>query len=155
YGQGDFAAAAPAYDEALNAAPEGWPQYRRAVESALFAWQQIDSCGRTAVLARDAYPRLRRTASAANVAASGLDCALGLPAGDSRRAELVSALEADAREVVSDPSLEIAADDRSAAYISLLDARKDAHDDAGARRAAQDWASFLEGVASRARTADG
>src|SRR5205085_3769326 len=47
-----------------------------------------------------------------------------------------------------------AADDRSAAYGTLVDARRDAKDDAGALAAAEAWASFLEREASRARTPD-
>jgi hypothetical protein len=151
YGASDNAAAAAAYGEALAAAPAGWPQYSRAVESRLFALTSSDSSEAAAILARNAYPKLKRTASAANVAASGLDAALELPAEHPQRAALVKTLKADALEVVADSTLEVAADDRSGTYIALLDERHDAKDDAGAREVARRWATFLEGQAARAK----
>ena len=152
YGQGDNAGAANAYREALAAAPEGWSRYGRTVESRLFALQRIEANEEAAKLAREAYPRLRSTPSAANVAASGLDAALELPAESPARQELVAALEADAREVVADARAPVAADDRSGAFGSLLDAREDAKDDQGAKQVASEWAAFLEREAARART---
>jgi tetratricopeptide (TPR) repeat protein len=151
YGEAKNAEAAKAYQEAIAAAPEGWPRYARAVESLLFAWSQCDSNEAVAELARDAYPKLRHTASAANVAASGLDGALGLPENHPQRKVLVAALEADCLEVVGDPKLRGAADDRSAVYLTLVDARKDAKDDAGAKEMAGRWAAFLDGEAARAK----
>jgi len=152
YGAGDNAAAAAAYGEALAAAPAGWPHYAPTVESRLFALSSCDSSEAAALLARDAYPRLERTPSAANVAASGLDAALSLQNDHPQRAELVKALTADARAVIADTSLALAADDRSAVYGTLLDERKDANDEAGAREAARQWAAFLEGQAARAKS---
>ncbi|MBI5710135.1 MAG: thioredoxin family protein [Candidatus Eisenbacteria bacterium] len=154
YGAGDDAAAARAYDEALALAPEGWPQDARAVGSALFALASAGDDLAAARLARAAFPRLARTSAAANVAASGLDAALSLADSLPGRPDLVVALETDARAVVADTALAIAADDRSSVYISLLDARKDAGDDAGARQVASAWAAFLESQAARAPNPD-
>ena len=150
YGEGKDADAATAYQEALAAAPAGWPRYGRAVESLLFALQQSEQYEAAAVLARDAFARLARTTSAANVAATGLDSALELPAENPQRAGLVVALEADARAVAEDATLAVAADDRSGVFIALLDARKAATDSAGARAVAGRWAKFLDGEAARA-----
>src|SRR5262245_47401323 len=152
YGASDYAGAAAAYGEALAAAPAGWPQYSRAVESRLFALTSSDSNEAAALLARDAYPKLKRTPSAANVAASGLDAALALPAEHPQRAALVAELRGDAREVVADSTLAVAADDRSGTFIALLDDRQDAGDKPGARDVARQWAAFLEGQAARAKT---
>jgi len=154
YGEGKNAEAAKAYGEALAAAPEGWSHYARAVESRLFALQQSDGSRIAALLARDAFPRLASTPSAANVAATGLSCALELPAEDSLRAGLARELETDCRRVIADSTLAIAADDRSAVFISLLDARKDAKDDAGAHQVAREWSDFLDGEARRAKRPD-
>jgi tetratricopeptide (TPR) repeat protein len=154
YGEGKNAEAAMAYEEALVAAPDAWPRYGRAVESALFAMQRADRCEQAAKLARDAFTRLARSSSAANVAGSGLDCALSLPAEHAARKELVTALESTARAVVADSAIPLAADDRSGLYGILIDARKDAKDDAGAKMVASEWARFLEGEA-RAGTPDG
>jgi len=152
YGAGDNAGAAAAYGEALAQAAGGWPRYARAVESLLFALQSTGDDERAARLAAQAFPRLRRTPSAANVAASGLGSALELPAEHGARDSLIAVLEADTREVVSDRGIPLAADDRSAAYIALLEARAAAHDSLGALRVASEWAAFLEGEAARAKT---
>jgi tetratricopeptide (TPR) repeat protein len=45
-----------------------------------------------------------------------------------------------------------AADDVSTSYLSLIQARKDAGDPAGARKDAEAWAAFLEGQAAAAKT---
>jgi tetratricopeptide (TPR) repeat protein len=155
YGAADYAGAAAAYQEALAVASHTWPRYARAVESLMFALTSSDSSEAAAVLARVAFSRLMHTSSAANVAASGLDAALSLPPDHPERAALVQALEADARDVIADAALAVAADDRSAVYIALLDARKDAKDEAGAREVAKQWAAFLEGEAAKVRTPDG
>jgi tetratricopeptide (TPR) repeat protein len=99
YGAGDYAAAAGTYQEALTAAPGDWAAYERTVEALLYALQGMNEDEVAATTARDAYPKLRRSGSAANVAATGLDCALALPRENPARAELVAALTKDAREV--------------------------------------------------------
>ncbi len=150
YGTGDYAAAAVSYREALAVAPAEWPAYERTIEALLFALQGVDDNEAAAKTARDVYPKLRRSASAANVAATGLDCALALPSENPARAELVAALLADAREVVTDLSLPVAADDRSSVFGSLIDAYQDAGDTTAARGMAEQWAAYLEGEAARA-----
>ncbi len=154
YGEADYARAAPAYRAALAAAPPGWEHRGRAVESLLYSLGQLDSTAAVASLARDEYPRLRHTSSAANVAVSGLDAALSLPADHPERARLVATLEADAREVVSDRTAPLAADDRSSVYGSLIDAREDAHDSTGALAMKREWSAFLDREAARAKTPD-
>ena len=149
YGAGQDSAAAVAYQEALKHAPPGWPHYARAVESLLFALDQGGGSETEARLAREALPRLRRTTSAGNVAASGLEAALAMPAGPGRDT-LRGELERDAEAIVKDRSVPLAADDRSAVYIALLDARKDAGDSTGAHRVAGAWSAFLDGEAARA-----
>jgi len=152
YAEGKNAEAATAYRDALKQAPADWPRYGRAVESALFALSDTKEYEAGTTLAREAFPRLSRTASAANVAASGLDCALSLPKEHAQRAELVSLFEASAQTVVSDPKIPVAADDRSGVFAVLVAAREDADDDVGAKETAGRWATFLEGEAARART---
>jgi len=152
YAEGKNAEAATAYREALKQAPADWPRYGRAVESALFALSDTEEYETGAALAREAFPRLARTASAANVATSGLDCALSLPKEHEHRAELVSLFEASAQTVVSDPKIPVAADDRSGVFGVLVSAREDANDDVGVKDTARRWAAFLDGEAARART---
>jgi tetratricopeptide (TPR) repeat protein len=155
YGLRQNAEAAKAYEQALAAAPPDWPRYARVVESLLFALDQTDNCDRILELAREAFPRLRRSSSGASVAASALDCALNLPEERAGRGELIDALEKDAIEVAADTSIPMAGDDRSGLYGVLVDARKQAKDEAGARKTAAQWAAFLEGEAARAGTPEG
>ena len=152
YGEGRNAEAGRGYLEAIAKAPAGWPRYGRTVESALFALTSSDSNETAALLARDAYPRLAHSSSSANVAASGLDAAIALPADHPLRRALIDSLESATRAVVADSTLPIAGDDRSGAYIALLDARDDAKDSTGSQAVAAEWATFLEREAARAKT---
>ena len=155
YGEGKNAEAAALYKEALQRAPRGWARYGRAAESLLFALQvgrSHEECARTA---RDAFARLSRTSSAANVAAIGLDCAVSLPKENPARHELVEALAAHAREVLAARRSDIAADDISALYESLASEREEARDEEGRRKVLSERAVFLEAAAASARTPDG
>lgn len=154
YGESDYAKAAAAYREAIAKAPARWPRYGRAVESLLFALYQTKDYAGCARLARDAWPLLAKSASSANVAASGLSCALDLPKEDPMRAELVSALAAAARKILATPRRDLAADDVSAVYETLAYEREDAKDEAGAKKVLQERAIFLEKAAAGAKTPD-
>jgi tetratricopeptide (TPR) repeat protein len=154
YGESDYLKAAPAYREAIAKAPAGWPRYGRAVESLLYALYQTQDYAGCARLARDAWPRLKKTTSAANVAASGLSCAIELPKEDPKRAELVSSLATASREILATPRRDLAADDVSAVYETVAAEREDAKDEAGAKRVLQERATFLEKAAARAKTPD-
>ncbi len=151
YGEGKNADAVREYREALSRSPAGWPRYGRAVESLLFALQRTHDGKGCAETARDAFPRLRRTSSAANVAATGLDCALGLKPEDPARSSLSAALAADSREVVAARRPDIAADDISSVYEILAAERESAKDEAGRKKVLSERAAFLEGEAARAK----
>jgi tetratricopeptide (TPR) repeat protein len=150
YGDGDNARAAEVYREALSLAPDGWASYGRAIESLLLATTFTEEFEACAALSQEAFAKLRSTASAANVAALGLDAALSLPADHPQRAAWVQQLEANGRAVASDLTLPIVADERSGLFGVLVSARQDAHDDPGAKEVARQWATFLEGEAERA-----
>ena len=152
YGAAQYADAAAAFGAALEHAPPAWPRYARAVEARLFSLSMADSAEACATLAESALPRLRHTSSAANVAGSGLDCALQLPVQAPRRAERVAALEQACREVLADTTLKLSGDDRSGLYITLLDARDDANDSLGHQAVAGQWSAYLDGEAAKART---
>lgn len=151
YAQRDFGGAAKTYQEALKVAPPGWTRYPRAVESLLFALYKTDDCATSVEVARAALPLLRETPSVLNVAGTALSCAMQAPATDPARAQTIALFEKAAREALANTKLDAAADDRSGVYATLLEARQDAKDEAGARQAAADWARFLEGEAARAK----
>jgi tetratricopeptide (TPR) repeat protein len=152
YAEGKYAEAAPAYQKALETIRPEAPSYTRAVESLLFS---LSSAGRPedcAAAARDAYPHLKASPSAAGVAGSGLDCALGMKDGDAKKAELVAANAAFSREVVLGPKTGLAGDDVSALFSALADEREAAKDEAGAKKWLEEWAAYLEGEAAKAKT---
>jgi len=151
-GEGKDAEAATAYREALDAAPAGWPPYGRAVVALLFLHQSMKEEAKCLALAREALPRLSAAPAAVMVARSGLDCALGLPKEDPGRAAAIAEMEVATRKTLADPSLGAVADDVSTSFLSLIQARKDAGDAAGATREAEAWAAFLEGQATAAKT---
>jgi tetratricopeptide (TPR) repeat protein len=154
FGAGKNAEAVKAYREALPLAPKGWPRYGRTIESLLFALEVSDNAEGCAQTALEAYPKVADGPSAANIAASGLSCALDLPAEKLERPKLVAELEKATREAMANPKIAMTADDRSGVYQVLIEDRKDAKDDAGARKMAQEWSAFLDGEAARAATVE-
>ena len=154
YADGKNADAVKAYRQAIALAPRDWPRYGRTVESLLFALESSDDPAGCALLAREAYPRLRNTPSAPNVAASGLGCAVDLPAGSPARKEIVAEFEREVQAVMADPGRRMSGDDRSGLYQTLIAAREDAKDDAGRERLTREWSDFLDGEAARAKTPD-
>jgi tetratricopeptide (TPR) repeat protein len=151
-GEGRKTEAATAYREALAAAPVAWPPYGRAVVALLFLQQSLGEEAKCLALAREALPRLSGTPAVVMAVRSGLDCALGLGKDDAGRAAAIAEMEAATRKSVAEAGLGAAADDISTSYLSLIQARKDVGDPAGARRDAEAWAAFLEAQAAAAKT---
>jgi hypothetical protein len=144
--------AVTALREALAAAPADWPAYGRAVEMLVEAYSGSEDPRACVDLARTTLPRLAGTTPALAVAQYGLECAQQLP--EAERAAAVAPAEAALRAQIDDARVEAAADDRSGAYIALLESRKKANDAAGARQVAQQWAAFLEQAAGKAKSPD-
>jgi tetratricopeptide (TPR) repeat protein len=151
-GEGRKAEAAAAYREALGQAPPGWPPYGRSVVALLFLHQMLNEDAQCLALAREALPRVEGAPASVMIARSGLDCALDLPRGNSGRAAGVAAMEEATRRTLAPPGVGAAADDVSSSYLSLVQARKDAGDAAGATKDAEAWAVFLEAQAAAAQS---
>jgi tetratricopeptide (TPR) repeat protein len=154
YGARDYKAAAAAYRDALALFPPAGPRYNRAVEALLYSYQSTDAPAEAVALVRTALPRVGRTPSAIVVSLGGLDSALALAKDDPARAATIAEMESAVRQALADPAIHAAADDRSGAYLSLMQARKDAKDDEGATKVAAELAAFLEGEAAKATTPD-
>jgi Tetratricopeptide repeat len=152
YGEGRYGEAAPVYRKALETLTPKDPQYSRVVESLLFCYQTTRIYPECVALAKARMASLEGTSSGANLAGSGLDCSLQLPASDPARAGAVAAFAERVRAVLADPSLSLASDDRSTLYSSLVDEREDAKDAEGARRTANAWVAELDEAAARAMT---
>lgn len=147
--EGKNAEAAKAYDEALNAAPKGWSRFGRAAEALTYVLLQAHDNDRCATRAFELYPRVRGTYAAFNVSSNGLACS-----SDAEGHPFFSELEKAARETLDNPNIPLAGDDRSGLYETLIGARVAVKDEAGAKKLREEWASFLEGEAAKAKTAE-
>src|SRR5206468_3417560 len=105
---------------------------------------------RCAAKALELYPRVRGTYSAANVASLGLACASEKP--ENRAA--FDTLEKATRETLDNPKIPLSGDDRSGLYETLISARVAVKDEEGALKLRNDWATFLEGEAKKAKTSE-
>jgi tetratricopeptide (TPR) repeat protein len=152
FSDGKYEESIPAYRAALKTLPKTSPSYARAVESLLYDYTVVKQHAECVTLARSAMPAVRASAAAAVVAQAGLDCALSLPGASPDRAAGIAAFEKDSRGVLADPKLHLAADDRSALYSSLYDARNEAHDREGAQSVAREWVADLDAAALAAKT---
>ncbi|HEX9502554.1 MAG TPA: thiol reductase thioredoxin, partial [Thermoanaerobaculia bacterium] len=142
--------AVAAYEEAIEAAPKNWSRFGRAAESlvfTLYASRDYDKCATEALRI---YPRVKGTYSAANVASEGLACASEKP---ENRATF-DALEKATRETLDNPKIPLSGDDRSGMYDTLISAREALKDGDGAQKLRNEWATFLEGEAKKAKTAE-
>lgn len=152
---GKYAESASLYRDAIASAPAGWRSYGRAVESLLFALQNADLARECALLARDAWPKLEKTSSSANIASSGLSCALEMKPEDPDRAGLVDRFRESTLAIVRSGRRDIAADDISGSYQVLEDDRERAKDDAGKKELLRAHVAFLEEQADAAKTPEG
>ncbi|MGE5414564.1 MAG: tetratricopeptide repeat protein [Syntrophomonadaceae bacterium] len=152
YSEGKYAESVSDYEEALKTLPKASRSYPRAVESLLFALATTRQSPHCVAVATEALPAVRGSAAAAAVAGSGLDCALRLPPDDPQRGPALAAFEKEARAILADPTVVLAADDRSALYGSLFDARQDAKDEAGAHTLALEWVADLDAAERAAKT---
>jgi tetratricopeptide (TPR) repeat protein len=154
-GEGKKAEAAGAYRRALALAPADWPAYARVAESLVVALQMANDAEGCTRAALEHLPRLGRSTAGGSVAGAGLSCALDLPAERADRKDFVSQLERACTAVIDDVELEMAADDRSGVYMTLIQARGDAKDAPGKVALQERWARFLEAAAEAARDAEG
>lgn len=146
--------AAAAFEEAIAAAPRSWKSYGRASESLIFAYSMSGDDERCATRALALYSRVKGTASAPNVASTGLSCAASLDAKHAKRTELLNKLEKATRETFDNRKIVMSDDDRSGLYQALIEAADASGDDEQVVRLKGEWSSFLDDAAARAKTPD-
>lgn len=151
---GKHAEAVKAYETAISSAPGRWKRFGRAAESLLFSLSLAYEHETCATRALALYPKVKGTISSANVAATGLSCAVSLDKAHAKRGQLLTALEKATREVFDNRKLALSGDDRSGLYIALIDARDAAGDEEGMIALRSQWAAFLEKVAAGSKTAE-
>ena len=150
--EGKQADAATAYDDAIAAAPRAWKSLGRASESLLFALSMSGNNERCAVRAIALYPRVKGSASAPNVASTGLSCAASLDKKHPKRIGMLRTLDRATREVFADKRVVMSNDDRSGLFMALIDAADASGDDEEVVKLKHEWSSFLEGAAAGAKT---
>lgn len=150
--EGRHAEAAKAYDAAIENAPGRWSRLGRAAESLVFSLSLTGEDERCATRALALYPRVKGSVSSANVAATGLSCAVGLSRTHAKRSSLLASLEKATREVFDNPKVVISDDDRSGLYMALISARDAAGDDERVVALQTEWVAFLDDAAARAKT---
>jgi tetratricopeptide (TPR) repeat protein len=151
-GRADYKAATELYARVLAAAPASFKERPRVVDAYIFALEMTRQPRQCAEEAARAYPLERHLSNAANVAGTGLDCALTLPKDAKGRAGLVSDLEAACREVIGNRKVDFATDDLSSVYQELIAAREDAGDAAGKRAYESAWIALLDAAVADAKT---
>lgn len=151
--RGSNAEAAKLYGQAIAKAPAKWRSLGRASEGYIMMLT-LAKDERCAAEARRLYPRLAGTLSGANVAYTGLSCAMDLPETASRRQELAAFLENATSESLHDRKIDLSGDDRSGLYETLVAARHAAKDPAGERKLQEEWSQFLDAEAAKAKTAE-
>ena len=154
YSAGQNKEAADAFRTALKGMPPSSPSYPRTVESLLFALSSSRQHEACVAAARDAFPHLRASPSAANIASAGLDCALALDKSVFSKSDLVAACTADAQAVLHGPRKGLAADDISGLYQTLAEERDAAGDAGGKKRVLEEWAEYLEREAAKGKTVE-
>lgn len=151
-GNGKSAEAAKLYGEALEKAPKKWKSYNRAAESYVVTLSLAGDHARCADAAHTLLPKLQGTLSGANVASTGLGCALELDEKSADRKRLADEFETATRTALGDPKIVMAGDDRSGLYQTLIEARSQANDEEAAKRLKNEWSAFLDAEAAKAKT---
>ncbi|HYH07118.1 MAG TPA: thiol reductase thioredoxin [Thermoanaerobaculia bacterium] len=145
--EGKQADAAKTYDAAIRTAPGRWTRLGRAAESLVYSLSLAGDRERCTARALELYPRLKGTMAAANVASTGLWCAIAL-----KQDADVAKLETYTREAFDNKKIEMSNDDRSGLYMALIEARDFEGDDEGAIALRGEWVAFLEEAAAKATT---
>jgi tetratricopeptide (TPR) repeat protein len=146
--EGKAKESAEAYEQTLAAAPKDWQARGRASEGLVFELSQSDQFETCASRAMELEPAMPQGASRANVAATGLDCALHGEEKDAWRAPAIATLEKAVRGSLKYDGLN--SDDRAGLRSALMDARDEQKDEAGAKAMALDLLAFLEADAKKA-----
>ena len=147
---GDHAGAASALRYALAATPPRSLDHGQAAEALALRLEQDGRSAACLELARSELSRVAPGTALANLASTGLSCALELPEANPARDAALQQFEGRVATLTADPSVVLLADDRSSLFETLVGARKARGDLAGAHAAAQSWAAFLDGEAARA-----
>jgi tetratricopeptide (TPR) repeat protein len=151
-GAGKSAEAARAFGALLSRAGPAWPDRVRIEESRVLALEDAGLWQECADAAREAAPGLPPGHSRSDVIGTGLVCAVMAEDPSPWRTAALASLEPLARDELGD-DLQLA-DDRSGLYEFLVMARQKQGDEAGAKKLAREWLTYLERVAGAAPSSE-
>ena len=117
--EGKHADAVKVYEKAFAKADKNWKKFGRAAESMIFSMAMADDSERCAARALELYPRVKGTASAANVAATGLGCAASLAETNPKREQWAAFLEGEAAKAKTAEQRAVYDSHRLTAYLAL------------------------------------
>ncbi len=141
------------YRAALAAAPADWPRRSRTANALLFVLMKAERYAEGLALALAEVPRAPiGAAGRPDLVIGGIACATSLPATDPSRSPGLEALLPAARELADDPAL--LGDDRSGAWMAVVDAYKALGNAAAEKQASLAWVTFLESAAANAKTSE-
>ncbi|MCC6624521.1 MAG: thioredoxin family protein [Deltaproteobacteria bacterium] len=144
---GDHDAAIAAWRRALDSSPADWPKRGRAANALAFALARAGRNAECAALALAELPRTApRSTGRADLAIGGVGCAAALE-GEAK-ASALAVLVPEARAIAEDPA--VLGDDRSGAWIGVIDGLEALGDKDGAAKAAAAWSALLDDLAARA-----
>jgi len=148
-GRGDEAISG--YRAALADAPTDWPRRARTANALLFVLMKDERYAEGLALALTEVPRTAvGAAGRADLVIGGIGCATELPETDPARKPGLETLLPTARELANDRSL--LGDDRSGAWMAIVDAYGALGDDAAKKATSLAWVEFLESAAANAKT---
>jgi len=136
----------------LLAAPPRWVKRAPAVEALVARLVELKLDAECADTALREMPKLPGGTSLANVGLGGLECARRSAEGTAAK-KSAPVLARAVEQIALDESVPILADDRSGLFEAIVGARKEDGDAEGARKAAAQWADFLERQARAAGNA--
>jgi hypothetical protein len=145
--------AVKAYRAALAAAPAGWTKRGEVIDALTERLSELHRYDECVDLALAELPNMTPGTTLSDTAQTALGAADRMPENAPGRAEKIAQLIDEVRELASDTTLPILADDRSSLYDTLVDALADS-DPAASKQAAKDWAAFLEDQAAHAPNAE-
>jgi len=141
------------YRKALSLAPRDWPRRSRTANALLFLLSKVERHAEGLALALAEVPQTPRGAAGrADLVIGGLNCGLALPAADPARRPGIEALLPVMSELAGDTAL--LGDDRSGAWMAIVEAHKALGDTVAERQASLGWAAFLDTAATTAPSAE-
>nr|QKW93658.1 thioredoxin domain-containing protein EC-YbbN [Vitiosangium cumulatum] len=149
---GAHAEAIAAYQQALSRLPQDGPLRAGAVVSLLKSLSATDNPDECMRLTARELPHLSRVGDRARVLYVGIGCSLDVETEEA--ATLRTRLAEETARAIAAPAEALVPDVRSSLYEALIEIRQMSGDEEGTKSLAEQWLTFIEESAGRARGAE-